>query len=303
MELNFQYQTDNMALPVILGKIALTMAPTVIGAIQKGKAKDAQRRAEAERIRQEQLLKNLENNRQEIINPFENLSVATKAAEMQMEGVDDSLAMALDTLQATGYGSGAATALAREANKAKMKISSDIQKQEVQNQKLQAQGRIMEFQVREQREMQKMNRVAGLADAAYNQGLQYQSDANAALASGLSNSATLGMSMLNGLNAPQKQGTTGDDTNTTGGNKTTGGGTFTGTNYTFGQTQNTGLNTNNLTIGSGGGLTGNLGGNLGLPSLNITGGPTFNKGIDDYNNGVPPAAGMTWDFSLQRWTY
>lgn len=300
-----------MGLPIILGKIALTMAPTVIGAIQKGKAKDAQRRSEAERIRQEQLLKNLENNRQEIINPFENLSVATKAAEMQMEGVDDSLAMALDTLQATGYGSGAATALAREANKAKMKISGDIQKQEVQNQKLQAQGRMMEFQVRERREMQKMNRVAGLADAAYNQSLQYQSDANAALASGLSNSAALGMSMLNSLNAPKKTGTTGDDTDTTGGNKTTGaGGTGAGggatTGYTFGQTQgNTGL-TGNLGLG-GSGLTGvNTmfpSSSLGLPSLGITGGPTFNQGIDDYNNGVPPAAGMTWDFALQRWTY
>ncbi len=75
-----------------------------------------------------------------ITNPFENLSVATKAAEMQIEQTDIALANTLDTIQATGIGAGGATALARAAAKSKQGVSADIEKQEVQNEKLRAQG-------------------------------------------------------------------------------------------------------------------------------------------------------------------
>ncbi len=73
-------------------------------------------------------------------NPFENLSVATKAAEMQIEQADISLANTLDTVRAGGFGSGGATALAMAAAKSKQGVSADIEKQEVQNEKLRAQG-------------------------------------------------------------------------------------------------------------------------------------------------------------------
>jgi len=46
-------------------------------------------------------------------NPYANLGVATKAAEMQMEQTDAALANTLDTLRATGSGAGGATHLHR----------------------------------------------------------------------------------------------------------------------------------------------------------------------------------------------
>lgn len=190
-----------------LAKIAATAAPTVIGAIQKGKASEMARKAEAEKRRQEQLLQNLENSRQEITNPYANLAVAAKTAEMKIEEVDQSLATALDNLRATGSGgSGAATQLAMQANKAKMQISADIEKQQIQVQQMKARGEQFVFQAQEQREMQKINRVAGLADAAYNQALQYQSDAQAALMGGITSSIGLASSLLGGSNMTKSTG-------------------------------------------------------------------------------------------------
>jgi hypothetical protein len=50
-----------------------------------------------------------------ITNPYENLGVATQAAEFQAEQADIALANTLDTLLATGAGAGGATALAQAA--------------------------------------------------------------------------------------------------------------------------------------------------------------------------------------------
>ena len=57
-------------------------------------------------------------------NAFNNLSVATKAAEMQIEEADIALANTLDTLMASGAGAGGATALAQAALRSKKKCSS-----------------------------------------------------------------------------------------------------------------------------------------------------------------------------------
>ena len=73
-------------------------------------------------------------------NPYANLGVATKAAEMQVEQTDAALANTLDTLRATGSGAGGATALAQAALQSKNSVSASIQQQEAQNQKLKAQG-------------------------------------------------------------------------------------------------------------------------------------------------------------------
>jgi len=69
-------------------------------------------------------------------NPYANLGVATKAAEMQVEQTDAALANTLDTLRATGSGAGGATALAQAALQSKNSVSASIQQQEAQNQKL-----------------------------------------------------------------------------------------------------------------------------------------------------------------------
>ena len=73
-------------------------------------------------------------------NPYANLRVATKAAEMQMEETDKALANTLDTLRQSGMGAGGATALAQAASKSKQGIAAGIEAQEVNNEKLRAQG-------------------------------------------------------------------------------------------------------------------------------------------------------------------
>lgn len=75
-----------------------------------------------------------------VSNPFANLGVATKAAEMQAEEADISLANTLDTLRSTGAGAGGATALAQAALQSKQGVSASIEKQEADNEKLKAQG-------------------------------------------------------------------------------------------------------------------------------------------------------------------
>jgi hypothetical protein len=123
-----------------------------------------------------------------ISNPFANLQVATQAAEMQADEADISLANTLDTLRATGAGSAGATALAQAALRSKQGVSATIEQQEAANSRLRAQGeqraqqmrmaeaqrlqqadvqgRQFMFQTREQREMQRLNRLAGLQTQA-----------------------------------------------------------------------------------------------------------------------------------------
>ena len=121
-----------------------------------------------------------------IQNQFGKLQVATQAAEFQAEEADVSLANTLDTLRATGAGAGGATALAQAALRSKRGVSATIEQQEAQNQRLAAQGAQQaqtarlaegarldqgrmagaqfEFNVRENREQMKIDRVAGLLD-------------------------------------------------------------------------------------------------------------------------------------------
>lgn len=184
------------AAAIIGGVGALTSAGSAIAA---GSAARKQRREARKRGAQ---LDQLEKSRQEIINPFEgvqdlsgminnpfaNLQVSTAAAEMQAEQADISLASALDNLRATGAGSAGATALAQAALRSKQGVAATIQQQEAQNARLRAQGeaqaqarrmaemqrlqqadvagRQFEFGIREQREMQQLNRVAGLQQQA-----------------------------------------------------------------------------------------------------------------------------------------
>ena len=119
-----------------------------------------------------------------VTNPFASLTVATRAAEMQAQQTDLSLASTLDTLRATGAGAGGATALAQAALSAKQGVAASIQQQEARNQQLRAQGearrqqfvaqaqargRQFVFEAQEEREMQKLNRLSSLASAAQQQ--------------------------------------------------------------------------------------------------------------------------------------
>lgn len=159
---------------------AIGVAGSVLGGILGGaSAKRAQRKAAQEAKRLQGKLNFLENNRQAIINPYEsiqdlssmaidrssqmtnayaNLSVATQAAEMQIEQADISLANTLDTLMATGSGAGGATALAQAAKQSKKEVSASIEQQEVANEKLRAQGEAN----LEQRQIAEQQRIEGI---------------------------------------------------------------------------------------------------------------------------------------------
>ena len=152
---------------------ATKIVPAIIGFNQASKAKEKQQQYLDD-------IKTLEQNRQEVVNPYANvtnpyanLQVATKAAEMQADQTDIALANTLDNLRQTG--AGGATALAQAALKSKQGVAADIQRQEAQNQKLQAQGQQqMEmaqargvgfaFQAQERRDMAQLDRLQGMAD-------------------------------------------------------------------------------------------------------------------------------------------
>ncbi len=147
-----------------------TAAVSIVGGIIGGKkAKEAERKAQRERDRIQRQMAAFEANRQDVINPYANvtsnaemidemrdnlsnpfasLGVATQAAEIQMEQTDIALANTLDTLQATGASAGGATALAQAAKQSKKEVSANIEQQEAQNEKLRAQGE-QELQAKE----------------------------------------------------------------------------------------------------------------------------------------------------------
>lgn len=203
-------------------------AVSIVGGIfGASRAKREARRREREAGRLQSKLDRLEANRQEIINPYENitdlssmlsnpfasLSVATQAAEMQMEQTDIALANTLDTIRATGGGAGSATALAQAALQAKKGVAASIESQEVANEKARAQGeatlqrqqmaeaqRIQQaqvsgeqfvFQQTEAREMQQLNRLSNQIGALRGAAAQARADQTAAITGAISGAADI----------------------------------------------------------------------------------------------------------------
>ena len=185
------------------------------GLIGAGKARRAARRQARQAAALQRQITSLENNRQAVINPyanvkdlssmvtnpFENLQVATEAAEMKAREQDLSLATTLDTLRATGAGAGGATALAQAASRSKANIAASIEQQEAQNARLraqgeqqmqqlqmreaarvqtaEAQGKAFMFQAQESRDVAKLNRLAGMQQNAAAQAAQLRGQASA----------------------------------------------------------------------------------------------------------------------------
>lgn len=189
-----------------------------IGVMEFAAAEKARSQANRRRRNAEAKILQLEQNRQEIVNPyaeamrtlsnpFANLQVSTQAAEMRGEQTDLALASSLDTLRATGASAGGATALARAAERSKQGISADIAKQEAQNIQLRAQGQAQlekqlatmsaagaqfTFQATEAREMQQLNRQSSLASSYGQQAAAYQGQAFAGLGTAVGGLAQLG---------------------------------------------------------------------------------------------------------------
>ena len=162
--------------PVTLG----IAASAISGIIGGSAAKKAKRAAKRKAKMLSKKLDFLENNRQAIINPYEgitdlssmatdrsgqmsnafnNLSVATKAAEMKIEEADIALANTLDTLMASGAGAGGATALAQAALRSKKNVAASIETQEKSNEDRRAQG---EADL-ERRQLAEKQRIEGIA--------------------------------------------------------------------------------------------------------------------------------------------
>ena len=212
-------------IPAIIGG-AMSIAG---GLFSAGAAKKRARRAANKRRNLTNKLNTLEKNRQEIINPYEgiedlssiisnpfsNLSVATGAAEMQIEQADISLANTLDTIRQTGGGAGGATALAQAALQSKKSVSASIETQEKANEDKKAQGeqtlqqqkmaeaqRLQNadvageqfmFSTREERQIQQLDRTAALlgqAKAAEAQANQDQASAIGGMFSSLGSIAS-----------------------------------------------------------------------------------------------------------------
>jgi len=214
-----------------IGTAAMSIGGGIFGA---SAARRARRRAERKAKKLEGKLRSLEANRQQIINPyagvtslsamlsnpFEKLSVATKATEIQMEQTDIALANTLDTLRATGASAGGATALAQAALQSKRGVAADIERQEVNNEQQRAAGeqrliqqkmseeqRIQQagvagkqfvFGAREQREMQQLDRVSNQISALRGQAAAAQRDQTAAMTGMFGSLASIGGSMIMG---------------------------------------------------------------------------------------------------------
>ena len=215
-----------MPIGAIIGGVA-SIAGGLFGA---SKARRAARRAAMERARLQRKLDKLESNRQEIINPYENaeslssmitnpfdnLGVATQAAEMQAEEADISLANTLDTIRATGASAGGATALAQAALRSKKNVAANIEQQEAQNEKLKAQGEQQQqqqklaeevrmqgveaagkqfvFQATESRQQQEIDRTAALMGAATGAQAQAKADQTSAITGMFGGLAQAGLS-------------------------------------------------------------------------------------------------------------
>jgi hypothetical protein len=139
---------------------------------------------------------------QPIYNPYENLSVATQANQIKMEETDKALANTLDTLRAQGASAGGATALAQAALKSKAGIAADIEKQEVGNERLKAQGEIMVQNAEMQRKGQQMDYEQSKADQLRAEQFAYGERA-ADMAGAL---GSLGMQAARNTTSNQQQG-------------------------------------------------------------------------------------------------
>jgi hypothetical protein len=197
---------------VLIGSAISAGVSIIGGIIGGGKARRAKRKAARNLKKMNAKMANLEANRQEIINPYEdvtslsgmmsnpmaNLSVATQATEMQIEQTDQALANTLDTLRQTGGGAGSATALAQAALESKKNVAADIEAQEKSNedkraageeklqqaqiaealrmQDVEAMGKRFVYSETESREMQQLNRLQNQINTQ--QGIKAQASAD-----------------------------------------------------------------------------------------------------------------------------
>ena len=183
---------------------ASLVGSVVSGSMASSAARKNRRRAQTTQDK----IDEKERNRQDIIDPFagmtsldsmlsnqfDNLQVATGAADFQREMSDVNLANMTDQALRFGYGGGGATALAFGANRSSREIANILEQQEAKNslmraqgaqdlmgarvgearriQSMRAQGEAYKFETQENRDIAQLDRLAGLQTG-------YQTNANA----------------------------------------------------------------------------------------------------------------------------
>ena len=218
---------------VLIGSAISAGVSIIGGIIGGGKARRAKRKAARNLKKMNAKMANLEANRQEIINPYEdvtslsgmmsnpmaNLGVATQATEMQIEQTDQALANTLDTLRQTGGGAGSATALAQAALESKKNVAADIEAQEKSNedkraageeklqqaqiaeaqrmQDVEAMGKKFVYSETEDREMQQLNRLQNQINTQQGIKAQASADQTSALTGAISGVAGAASSFYN----------------------------------------------------------------------------------------------------------
>lgn len=197
-------------------------------------AKKAAREAAKRRARLQAKLDQLEANRQDIINPYEGvkdltsmisnpmaqLSVATQAANIEIEEADIALANTLDTMRATGASAGGATALANAALRSKRGVAASIEQQEKSNedkraageqqmqqakmaeeqriQSAEAAGKQFVFGATESRQQGEIDRTYAEMTGAAQAQAQAKADQTGAITGALGSIASIGGGMLGG---------------------------------------------------------------------------------------------------------
>jgi len=126
----------------------------------------------------------MENQFEDLNNPYANLTVATEAFKMQAEQADQALANSLDVMMETGQAAGGATALAQAALQSKRGIAASINAQESQNNKMRAEGQASVEKAKAQG-AQRLQEMMGQAD------MTVQKDAIAFQESKMDRAATL----------------------------------------------------------------------------------------------------------------
>jgi len=169
----------------IIGETLILAGPQAVdGLIQLRKGKQAAQTLKDAELEIKSIMDNKEavtNPFADVTNPYQNMGVATQAAEMQQQQTDQALANTLDTLRATGTSAGGATALARAAAQSKQGVAASIEAQEAKNQELVAKGeqRKMYLQgegemVRARRQEARMDEQIGFQEKIANRAYQEQ---------------------------------------------------------------------------------------------------------------------------------
>lgn len=189
-----------------------------VGIAQNSKANKNSKIEAAKARREEARLRALEASRQpvvdksdeiramkdEVFNPYQNLGVAMQGVNLKIEQTDEALANTLNSLNRSGAGAGAATALARQAAASKAQVAASIENQELKNQQLYFSGEqqklgqqlaleqqaiqeeINVYGRQETRDIAQLNRLQAQQQNAEQRAIDFQAAGQAALMAGVS---------------------------------------------------------------------------------------------------------------------